>query len=121
MKPPDMRVRTFITRLLHLNTNLAYFHPDREGQSVNSLPEDEVKEILYHAMPNMWKKKKVEQGHNYLDGSIQNMTEFFETRIENLERFDSKKNSRNQDNKPNKSTKKRKHIENNVSDGKSSQ
>ena len=49
----------------------------------------------------------VEQGYNYLDGSIQHMTEFFETRIENLERFDSKKDSKK--NQHNKSNKKRKH------------
>ena len=42
-------------------------------------------------MPNLWKKEMAEQGYNYLDGSIQHMGEFFETRIENLERFDSKK------------------------------
>ena len=35
----------------------------------------------------------VEQGYIYLDDTIQSMTEFFETRIENLERFDSLKDS----------------------------
>ena len=58
----------------------------------------------------------VEQGYNYLDGCIQNMTEFYETRVENLERFDSKKDS-NKD-KKNKANKKRKHSNNNVSDAK---
>ena len=33
----------------------------------------------------------VEQGYNYLEGSIQNMREFFKTKIENLERIDPKK------------------------------
>ena len=37
-------------------------------------------------MPNMWKKKMVEQKYNYLDGPIHSMAEFFETRIENLEK-----------------------------------
>ena len=47
----------------------------------------------------------VEQGYNYLDSSIQQMTEFFETRIGNLEKFDSKKDSiRNQDKQSNKKT-----------------
>ena len=64
-------------------------------------------------MPNTWKKKIEEQRYNYLDGSNQNMNEFFETRIKNLERFDSKKNSNK--NKKNKSNKKRKHSNNNVS------
>ena len=115
-----MKVRIFTTRLLQLNAHLAYFPPDSSGQSVNPLPEDEVKEILYHTMPNMWKKKMVEQGYNYIDGSIQNMTEFFETRIANLERFDSKKDS-NKEKINNKANKKGKHSNNNVSDRKNSQ
>ena len=86
-----MKVHTFTTRLLQLNTYLAYFPPVREGQTVTPFPEDDVKEILYHTMPNMWKKKMVEKGYNYLDSSTQQMTEFFATMIENLERFDSKK------------------------------
>ena len=71
-----MKVCTFTTRLLQLNAYLAYFPPDRSGQPVHSLSEDKIKEILYHAMPNMWENKMVEQGHNYLDGSIQNITEY---------------------------------------------
>ena len=61
----------------------------------------------------------VEQGYNYLDGSIQSMAEFFETRIEILERFDCKNDS----NKvlKIKSNKRRKHSNQNVSDVKSSQ
>ena len=43
-----------------------------------------MKKILYQAMPNTLKKKMVEQGYNYLDGLIYSMVEFFETRIENL-------------------------------------
>ena len=67
----------------------------------------------------MWKKKMVEQRYNYLDGSIQSMAEFFETRIENLKRFAIKKNS-NKEHKI-KFNKKKKHSNNNVSDGKNSQ
>ena len=37
-------------------------------------------------MPNMWKTKMVEQGYNYSDGPIHYAAEFFETRIENLEK-----------------------------------
>ena len=85
-KPLDMKVRSFTTRLIQLNTYLPYFPPDRPGQLVTSLPDDDIKEILYHAMPNTWKKKMIEQGYNYLDGPIHAMAEFFETRIENLEK-----------------------------------
>ena len=112
-----MKVRTFTTRLPQLNAYLAYFPPDHSGQLVSPLSEDKVKEIIYHTMPNTWKKKMVEPGYNYLDGSIQSKTEFFKTRIENLERFDSKKDS-NKD-EEHKANKKRKHFKDNVSDGKS--
>ena len=37
-------------------------------------------------MPNMWKKKMVEQGNNHLDGPIHSTAKCFETRIENLEK-----------------------------------
>ena len=37
-------------------------------------------------MSNIWEKKMVEQVYNYLDGAIHSMAEFFETRIENLEK-----------------------------------
>ena len=61
----------------------------------------------------------VEQGYSYLDGSIQNMEEFFEIRIKNLEWFDSKKDS----NKgwKTKFNKKRKHFNKNFSEEKTSQ
>ena len=61
-------------------------------------------------MPNMWKKKKVEQGYNYLNGPIQSMAVFFEIRIENLEKsIPSSVPSRNKK-KPKKGSKKRKLV-----------
>ena len=56
-KPPDIKARSFTTRLIQLNTCLPYFPPDHPGQLVTSLPDDNIKEILYHAIPNMWKSK----------------------------------------------------------------
>ena len=61
----------------------------------------------------------VKQGCNYIDNSIQSMGEFFEIRIENLERFDSKKNSSKT--WKNKANKKREHSDQNFSKYKSSQ
>ena len=81
-----MKVRSFTTKLTQLKTNLPYFLPDRLGQLITSLPDDGIKEILYHLIPNMWKKEMVEQEYNYLEGPIHSMAEFFETRIENLEK-----------------------------------
>ena len=85
-KTPDMKVWTFTTRLIKLNTYLPYFPPDCPGQVVTSLPDDDIKEILYHPLPHVWKKKMIEHGYNYLDGPIHSMAEFFETRIKNLEK-----------------------------------
>ena len=50
-----------------------------------ALANDDVKEILYFAMPNTWRKKIIKQGYNYLDKSIQEISDFFKTRVENLE------------------------------------
>mgnify|MGYP000178994996 CR=1 FL=1 len=44
-----------------------------------------MKDILYYAMPDSWKQKMTEQGYNYIAHTLTEMTEFFETRIENLE------------------------------------
>ena len=52
---------------------------------VTALPDDEVKDILYHAMPNLRRKKMTEQRCNYLDRSIQEMSGFFETWVAYLE------------------------------------
>ena len=84
-KPKTMKLRTFTTRLIQLNNYLSYFPPDCVGQMFTALPHDEVKQILYHAMPNWWRKKLTKEGYNYLDRSIQEMSGFFETMVENLE------------------------------------
>ena len=65
---------------------LPYFSPDCPGRLVTSLPDDDIKEILCHAMLNMWKKKMVEQRYNYLDVPIHSKLEFFEIWIENVEK-----------------------------------
>ena len=83
-KPKTIKVHTFTTRLVQLNNCLPYFPLDCVGQTVTALSDDEVKEILYHAKPDSWRKKTTEQRYNYLDKSIQEMLDFFETRIDNL-------------------------------------
>ena len=83
--PKTMKVCTFTTTLIKLNNYLPCFAPDYIGQMVTALPDDEVKEILYHAMPNLWRKKMIKQAYNNLDMSIQEMSGFFETRVKNLE------------------------------------
>ena len=80
-----MKVQTFTTRFIQLIDYLPYFPSDCVGQMVTVLPDDEVKEILYHAMPNSWRKIMTKQGYKYLASSIQEISGFFETRVENLE------------------------------------
>ena len=84
-KAKTVKVRTFTTRLIQLNHYLSYFPPDCIGQMVTALSDDEVKEILYHAIPYWWRKKMSKKGYNYLDRSIQEMLGFFETMVDNLE------------------------------------
>ena len=84
-KPKKMKVRTFTTKLIQLNNYLTYFPLDHIEQMATALPDDEVKEILYQAMPNSWSKKITEQSYNYVERSIQEILGFFETKVENLE------------------------------------
>ena len=81
-----MKVRSFTTTLIKLNTYLPFFPLDHPGQLVTSFHDDDIKEILYDNMPNMWKKKNVEQGHNYFYNPIHSMAEFFETKIKKLKK-----------------------------------
>ena len=49
-------------------------------------------DVIYHSMPNMWKNKIIEQGSKDADSTIKEMTDFFETRLENLEPKKDEKN-----------------------------
>ena len=95
-----MKAQSFTTRLIQLNKYLQFFPLDLPGQLVTSLPDNDIKEILYHTMPNMWEKKMVEQGQNYLDGLIHSMAKIFEIMFENLEKINPTKCSlKKQENK----------------------
>ena len=50
-KPPEMKVRSFTTRLIQLNIHMPHFPPDCPGQLVTFPPDDGIKEILYYTMP----------------------------------------------------------------------
>ena len=109
-KPLGMKVRSFTTRLTQLNNYLSSFPPDSPGQLVEKLPNQEVKEILFYAMPETWQNRMTEQGYNYLDVtvSVQNMADFFESRSENLEVKTGIKKAKKSNNK---SSKKRKAVQ----------
>ena len=77
-KPRGMKLRSFISKLQELNAYLEEFPPDTEGQETASLPADEILDIIYHSMPTTWKNKMVEQGFNYADSTIKEMTDFID-------------------------------------------
>ena len=52
---------------------------------VTALPDDEGREIFYHAMLNLWKKKMASQEYNNQDRSIQEISGFYEIQVESLE------------------------------------
>ena len=63
-KPLYMKVRVFVTRLTQLNYYLSSFLPDTPGQEVEILPDYQVKEALFFAMPKPWQEHMTEQGYN---------------------------------------------------------
>ena len=79
VKPGSMKLRSFISRLQELNAYLEEFLPDKEGQETTPLPADEIMDIIYYSMPTTWKNKMIEQGFNYADTTIKEMTNLFET------------------------------------------
>ena len=74
-----------------MNVYLEEFPLATEGQESAPLPADDIKDIIYHSMPTTQKNKMIEQGFNYADPTIKEMTYFFETRVENLEPKEGRK------------------------------
>ena len=72
-------------------------------------------DIIFHIMPTTWKNKMNEQGFNYADSTIKEMTDFFETRVENLKSKEDRKKSSAASKKNKKSHKKRKREDSNSS------
>ena len=93
VKSRSMKLRIFISGLQELNAYLEEFHPDIEGQETAPLPADEIMDIIYHSMSTTWKNKMIEQGFNYTDSIIKELTNFFEFRVENLAPKKEKKKS----------------------------
>ena len=80
-----MKLQNFFSRLQELNSYLEDFPSDTEGQETVPLPAYEIMDIIYHSMPTTWKNKMTEQDFNQTDSTKEEMTDFFETRVENLE------------------------------------
>ena len=75
-----------------MNAYLSEFSPDTEGQETTLLPADEIMGITYNSMSTTRKNKMIEQGFNYADSTVKEMTDLFETRVENLEPRKIRKN-----------------------------
>ena len=80
-----MKLRSFISRLQELNAYSEEFPPNTEGQETAPLSGDEIIYIIYHFMLTTWENKMIEQGFNYADSTVKEMTDFFKTKVENLE------------------------------------
>ena len=90
VKPRSMKLCSFISRLQELNAYLEDFPLDTEGQETGPLPADEIMDI-YHYIATTWKNKMIEQDFNYAESTTKEMSDFFETKVENLEPKEEKK------------------------------
>ena len=68
-----------------MNANLEEFPSDTEGEEAESLSTDEVMDIIYHSMSTKWKSTMIEQWFNQANSTVNEMTDFFVNRVENLE------------------------------------
>ena len=48
--------------------------------------------MIYHSMPIPWENMMTEQGFNYINSTLEEMTGFFKTRVENLKVRQARKN-----------------------------
>lgn len=79
-KPATMTIRHFVTRIRHINeVELPMLHP---MSPANSIPTDEVMEILFYAIPNSWRRKLQE-----MDVDVTTCTDYatFIQRVERVE------------------------------------
>ena len=95
-KPKDWTTREFFSRVQEINNYLQVF-PSETADRSTSLPEEELVEALYHAMPNSWRTEMVIQGFNYVHHNCVELLNFCE-RLETLEpppekKKDNKKSS----------------------------
>ena len=93
VKPRSMKLCSFVSMLQELSTYLEELLHDIEGQDTAPLPADEIMDIIYHSNSTTWENKMIEQGFNFADFTMKDKSDFFETRVENLEPKEEKKKS----------------------------
>mgnify|MGYP003344119829 FL=1 len=77
-KPRDMKIRALVGRVQELNNYLPSFPAPSPDVAPEKLPEDEIKEILYNALPATWQIAMTAQGFDYPNETIQRLMEFCE-------------------------------------------
>ena len=92
-KPRDMKTREFAARISELNQYLKQFPPFEDNQE---LDDDEIIDIVEHAIPRSWQDNIVLQGYDPDDSTLTDLVDFCE-RHEFIEssRNDSAKNKGN--------------------------
>ena len=109
-KPRNMKIRALVSRIQELNNYLPSFPPAVAGTNPTKLPDDEIKEIIYNALPSSWQVAMTTQGFDYPSEDIKEIIGFCE-RYEILEEEPipkKKKSSKKESSKSSSKSKKRK-------------
>ena len=86
-KPADMTVRKYFQNILRLNTEILPKLPP--FGPFQTIPDEELTDILLFGMPKTWQKEMDKQGFDPLESNVYDVVNFME-RIEATEDFDSK-------------------------------
>ena len=85
-KPADMKVRDYVNNIMHINnTEIPWLYPFKGD--AQRLSEDELKDILIHAVPKSWVKEMEKQGRDPDILNLPQLSAFFE-QVEASEDFD---------------------------------
>ena len=88
-KPRSYSVREFFSRVQEINQYLPLFHSETE-KPARCLPGDKLKEVLFNAMPSIWRQEMTKQGFNYPNHTVIDLIQFVE-RLESLDPAELKK------------------------------
>lgn len=82
-KPIDLSFRKFGNRLIRLNEYFPYFPPGSKGTIPKPLPEDELVDIMYDALPKVHYRDQMRKlGFDPADHSLQEFINWVEERCE---------------------------------------
>jgi len=84
-KPPSLKIREYVARVVEINDMLELFPPSKEGETATKLPSDEILDLLEFGLPNTWQKNMVLQDFDPLAGDTNDFVAF----CERMEQFES--------------------------------